>query len=81
MDLHPILYCRAIVRICPFLLSRRGPSYSRLRPHLYKDVQKMSDRLRELATELGVSSRNLANVFLDNPVYSRKSICLAAYSE
>ena len=35
---------------------------------LYK---KVSARLRELATELGASSRNLADVFLDIPVYQR----------
>ena len=31
--------------------------------------KKMSARLRELATELGASSRNLADVFLDIPVH------------
>ena len=30
---------------------------------LYRVMRKMSARLRELATELGVSSRNLADVF------------------
>ena len=30
--------------------------------------KKMSARLRELATELGARSRNLANIFLDIPV-------------
>ena len=35
---------------------------------LYRVVQKTSSRLRELDTELGMSSRNLA----DNPVQTRK---------
>ena len=37
----------------------------------YRDVQKTSARLLELATELGASSHNLADVFLDNPVDDR----------
>ena len=37
---------------------------------LYRVVQKMSARLRELTPSSVARSRNLANIFLDIPVYS-----------
>ena len=37
---------------------------------MYRDVKKVAARLRELATMLGTSSRNLADTFFDNPVFA-----------
>ena len=46
--------------------------------HLYRVVQKMSSRLRELAPCSVASSRNLADIFLDIPVLLRVKLGLVS---